>query len=53
MNPVFLAKLSPHNDFDNNGRYQVAGTTAAPGALPRVSNAPGALPRTATPPAAA
>ena len=52
MNPVFLAKLSPHNDFDNNGRYQVASTTAAPGALPRVSNAPGALPRTATPPAA-
>jgi hypothetical protein len=45
MNPVFLAKLSPHNDFDNNGRYQVA---SAPGALPRVSNAPGALPRTAT-----
>jgi murein L,D-transpeptidase YafK len=52
MNPVFLAKLSPHNDFDNNGRYQVASTTGAPGALPRVSNAPGALPRTATPPAA-
>jgi murein L,D-transpeptidase YafK len=44
MNPVFLAKLSPHNDFDNNGRYQVA---SAPGALPRVSNAPGTLPRTA------
>jgi murein L,D-transpeptidase YafK len=61
MNPVFLAKLSPHNDFDNNGRYQVASNTVAPGALPRVSNAPGALsrvsnapgplPRTATPPA--
>jgi len=49
MNPVFLAKLSPQNDFDNNGRYQVAN---APGALPRVSNAPGALPRTTTPPAA-
>jgi murein L,D-transpeptidase YafK len=55
MNPVFLAKLSPSNDLDNNGRYQVASTTAsAPGALPRVANAPGALPRTATvtPPAA-
>jgi hypothetical protein len=63
MNPVFIAKLSPHNDFDNNGRYQVASNTVAPGALPRVSNAPGALPRvsnapgtgtlprTATPPA--
>jgi murein L,D-transpeptidase YafK len=51
MNPVFLAKLSPHNDFDNNGRYQVASNTVAPGALPRVSNAPGTLPRTATPPA--
>jgi murein L,D-transpeptidase YafK len=51
MNPVFLAKLSPRNDFDNNGRYQVASNTIAPGALPRVSNAPGALPRTATPPA--
>ncbi len=48
MNPVFLAKLSPRNDFDNNGRYQVA--TVAPGALPRVSNAPGALPHAATPP---
>ena len=52
MNPVFLAKLSPQNDFDNNGRYRVANATVAPGALPRVSNAPGALPRTATPPAA-
>ena len=51
MNPVFLAKLSPHNDFDNNGRYQVASNMVAPGALPRVSNAPGTLPRTATPPA--
>ncbi|MGA8967977.1 MAG: L,D-transpeptidase family protein [Pseudolabrys sp.] len=48
MNPIFLAKLSPQNDFDNNGRYQVASNTVAPGALPRVSNAPGALPRTAT-----
>jgi len=54
MNPIFLAKLSPQNDFDNNGRYQVASTAAAPGALPRVSNPPGAMPRTATvtPPAA-
>src|SRR5206468_12825003 len=51
MNPVFLAKLSPSNDFDNNGRYQVASTTGAPGALPRVSNPPGALPRTASAPA--
>jgi murein L,D-transpeptidase YafK len=48
MNPIFLAKLSPQNDFDNNGRYQVASTAAAPGALPRVSNPPGAMPRTAT-----
>jgi len=51
MNPVFLAKLSPSNDLDNNGRYQVASTNAsmsAPGALPRVANAPGALPRTTT-----
>jgi murein L,D-transpeptidase YafK len=52
MNPIFLAKLSPSNDFDNNGRYQVAGNAVTPGALPRVANAPpGALPRTATPPA--
>jgi hypothetical protein len=50
MNPVFLAKLSTPNEFDNNGRtYQVAGM-AAPGALPRTPNPPGALPR--TPPAA-
>ena len=49
MNPVFVAKLSPNNDLDNNGRYQVAGNSAsAPGALPRVPNAPGALPRTTT-----
>ena len=51
MNPVFLAKLSPSNDFDNNGRYQLASnnaSTSAPGALPRVANAPGALPRTTT-----
>ncbi|MGB9042682.1 MAG: murein L,D-transpeptidase family protein, partial [Pseudolabrys sp.] len=39
MNPIFLAKLSPQNDFDNNGRYQVASNTGAPCALPRVSNA--------------
>jgi murein L,D-transpeptidase YafK len=53
MNPVFLAKLSPQSGFDNNGRsYQLAANTAAPGALPRVSNAPGALPRTPTAPAA-
>ncbi|MGB7576623.1 MAG: murein L,D-transpeptidase family protein, partial [Pseudolabrys sp.] len=48
MNPIFLAKLSPQNDFDNNGRYQTASNAVAPGALPRVANAPGALPRTAT-----
>jgi hypothetical protein len=36
MNPVFAAKLAPHNEFDNNGRaYQVAGNAVAPGALPR------------------
>jgi hypothetical protein len=54
MNPVFLAKLSTPSGLDNNGRYQVASTTTAPGALPRVSEAPGALPRTTTvtPPAA-
>jgi murein L,D-transpeptidase YafK len=52
MNPVFLAKLSPHNDFDNNGHYQVASNTVAPGALPRVSNAPGALPRVSNAPGA-
>ena len=52
MNPVFLAKLSPQNDFDNNGRYQVASATGTPGVLPRVSNAPGALPRTPNSPAA-
>jgi murein L,D-transpeptidase YafK len=55
MNPVFLAKLSPPNQFDNNGRIQMANVSAnAPGALPRVTNAPGAMPRTATvtPPAA-
>ena len=48
MNPIFLAKLSPQNNFDNNGRYQTASNAVAPGALPRVANAPGALPRTAT-----
>jgi murein L,D-transpeptidase YafK len=55
MNPVFVAKLSPQNGFDNNGRIQLASTTTgAPGALPRVATAPGALPRTTTvvPPAA-
>jgi murein L,D-transpeptidase YafK len=54
MNPVFLAKLSTPSGLDNNGRYQVAGSSTAPGALPRVAEAPGALPRTTTvtPPAA-
>jgi hypothetical protein len=54
MNPVFLAKLSPQNSFDNNGRFQLASTTSAPGALPRVANAPGSMPRATTvvPPAA-
>jgi hypothetical protein len=54
MNPVFVAKLATPNIFDNNGRYQVASTSTAPGALPRFAEAPGALPRTATvtPPAA-
>ena len=36
MNPVFMAKLASHNEFDNNGRtYQLAGNMQAPGALPR------------------
>jgi murein L,D-transpeptidase YafK len=54
MNPVFVAKLSTPNIFDNNGRYQVAGTSTAPGSLPHFAEAPGALPRTTTvtPPAA-
>src|SRR5262245_17381602 len=54
MNPVFLAKLSSPNIFDNNGRFQLASATSTPGALPRVANAPGSLPRASTvvPPAA-
>src|SRR5215470_4058553 len=54
MNPVFVAKLSSPNIFDNNGRSQLASTIGTPGALPRVANAPGSLPRTTTvvPPAA-
>src|SRR5215813_3732320 len=54
MNPVFVAKLSPQNSFDNNGRFQLASATSTPGALPRVANAPGSLPRASTvvPPAA-
>ena len=41
MNPIFLAKLSTHNDFDNNGRtLELAGNTVAPGALPRTPNPP-------------
>jgi murein L,D-transpeptidase YafK len=41
MNPVFAAKLAAHDTFDNNGRvYQVAGSSQAPGALPRTPNPP-------------
>ncbi len=41
MNPIFMAKLSTHNDFDNNGRtLELAGNTVAPGALPRTPNPP-------------
>jgi murein L,D-transpeptidase YafK len=41
MNPVFLAKLSTHDTFDNDGRaYKVAGNSQAPGALPRTTTPP-------------
>jgi murein L,D-transpeptidase YafK len=41
MNPIFMAKLSTHNDFDNNGRiFELPGNTVAPGALPRIPNPP-------------
>jgi murein L,D-transpeptidase YafK len=41
MNPVFVAKLSTHAEFDNNGHmYAVAGNSMAPGALPRTPNPP-------------
>ena len=40
MHQVFASKLASHAEFDNNGRaYQVAGTTQAPGYVPR-PNAP-------------
>lgn len=43
MNPIFMAKLSTHNDFDNNGRtLELPGNTVAPGALPRIANPPAA-----------
>jgi murein L,D-transpeptidase YafK len=43
MNPVFLAKLSTHDAFDNDGRsYKVAGNSQAPGALPRTTVPPAA-----------
>jgi len=49
MNPVFAAKLTVHDTYDNDGRlYQVAGNSQPPGAF---SQAPGALPRTPNPPA--
>jgi hypothetical protein len=44
MNPVFLAKLSPSSNSDNNGRiFELTGTTpvsasTVPGALPRTPN---------------
>src|SRR6185437_1511137 len=41
MNPIFMAKLSTHNGFDNNGRiFELPGNTVAPGALPRTPNPP-------------
>ena len=50
MNPVFAAKLTSPNKFDNNGRiYQVAGNSQ----IASGSQVPGALPRTPNPPAAA
>jgi hypothetical protein len=49
MNPIFMAKLSSPNEFDNNGRFQLASHTVAQGAF----TAPGALPRVPNPPAAA
>ena len=43
MNPIFMAKLSTHNEFDNNGRStELPGNTVAPGALPRTPNPPAA-----------
>jgi murein L,D-transpeptidase YafK len=44
MNPVFAAKRGTPDEFDSNsGRtYQVASTTAVPGALPRTPNPPAA-----------
>src|SRR5450759_855291 len=39
--PGVAAKLAAHDTFDNNGRvYQVAGSSQAPGALPRTPNPP-------------
>ena len=50
MNPVFEAKLTSPNIFDNNGRiYQVAGNSQ----IASGAQVPGALPRTPNPPAAA
>ncbi len=50
MNPVFAAKLTSPNIFDNNGRiYQVAGNSQ----IASGAQVPGALPRTPNPPAAA
>ena len=49
MNPIFMAKLSSPNEFDNNGRFQLASHTVAPGAF----TAPGALPRIPNPPPSA
>ena len=40
-NPVFATKLASYGEFDNDGRtYQLAGTSAAPGALPRTPAPP-------------
>jgi hypothetical protein len=50
MNPVFEAKLTSPNIFDNNGRiYQLASNSQ----ISSGAQVPGALPRTPNPPAAA
>ncbi|HXX08124.1 MAG TPA: L,D-transpeptidase family protein [Pseudolabrys sp.] len=49
MNPIFMAKLSSPNEYDNNGHFQLASHTVAQGAF----TAPGALPRVPNPPASA
>src|SRR6185437_10680565 len=51
MHPIFMAKLSTHNGFDNNGRiFELPGNTVAPGALPRVPNPPSQVAQATQPP---